>query len=282
MDWLNELVLLFPSGAIAVAERGLMFQATLFMLMVAVPVFILIFFFAWHYRAGNKKAKYTPDWAHSNLEELIWWAIPLEIILVLGALTWTSTHELDPKRPLVGGTPLVVEVVALDDKWLFIYPEENIATANYVAMPVDVPVRFKITADAPMNSFWIPALGGQMYAMTGMVTELNLIANEAGEFYGRSANYSGEGFIKMKFVAEAMPKDEFDSWALGARASPNLLDQQEYVRLKEADLEEPYIYGEVDPYLFNDIVKKFMSPGTSLSPAAGRRGDASKSEVPYE
>ncbi len=264
MDWLNELVLLFPKGAIAIAERGLMFQATLFMLMVAVPVFILLFFFAWRYRdrgaiANQKQSapKYTPDWAHSNLEELVWWAIPLEIILVLGALTWSSTHELDPKRPLSGGPPLVVEVVALPDKWLFIYPEKNIATVNYVAMPVDVPVRFKITADAPMNSFWIPSLGGQMYAMTGMVTEINLIANEAGEFYGRSANYSGEGFIKMKFIAEAMPKDEFDSWALSTRASSSLLDQPEYVRLKEADTPEPITYAEVDPNLFDDIVMKF-------------------------
>src|SRR3569623_515220 len=135
MDWLNSLILLFPQGTIALAERNLMLQALMFMLVVAVPVFGLIFFFAWHYRAGNTTAKYTPDWAHSNLEELIWWAIPLEIVLILGALTWTSTHELDPRRALSDTPPIVIEAVALDWKLLFIYPELKIATLNYVEIP---------------------------------------------------------------------------------------------------------------------------------------------------
>jgi len=275
MDWLDHFVLLFPGGAIAVAERGLMFQALLFMLIVAVPVFALIFFFAWRYRdrgaIANQKPggpKYTPDWAHSNLEELIWWAIPLEIILILGALTWTSTHELDPRRALPGGEPLVVQVVALEDKWLFIYPKENIAAINYVVLPVNAPVTFKITADAPMNSFWIPSLGGQIYAMTGMVTELNLIANEVGHFDGRSANYSGEGFTKMKFIAEAMPKATFDSWVLSTRASSRFLDQQGYALLKQTDTTEPVMYGEVDPDLFDTIVGKFMA-GFETTPSSG-------------
>jgi cytochrome o ubiquinol oxidase subunit II len=258
MDWLSHFVLLFPSGAVALAERTLLFQATLFMLIVAVPVFILIFFFAWYYRAGNTKAKYTPDWAHSKMEELIWWAIPLEIILILGALTWTSTHELDPRRALSSEPPLVVQVIALDDKWLFIYPEENIATVNYVAMPVDKPVEFKVTADAPMNSFWIPALGGQIYAMTGMVNELNLVANKAGKFDGRSANYSGVGFAKMKFIAEAMPEAEFEQWMLGLRTSSLYLDAQEYSQMKEREISAPVLYSGVDPQLFDAIVMKFM------------------------
>jgi cytochrome o ubiquinol oxidase subunit 2 len=260
MDWLSNFVLLLPKGAIAAAELGLMYQATFFMLIVAVPVLAITFFFAWHYRASNTKAAYTPDWEHSKLEELIWWAIPLEIVLIVGALTWTSTHELDPRRPLDSalGKPLVVQVVALDSKWLFIYPEQKIATVNYVAIPAGKPVQFEVTADAPMNSFWIPALGGQIYAMTGMVNELHLIATNPGKFDGKSANYSGDGFAKMKFIAEAKTQEDFDAWVRSTRALTSELSQPEYVRLKEADTPEPLMYGEVDQYLFNDIVMKFM------------------------
>lgn len=261
MDFLSGFAVLNPSGAIGLAERGLMLQATLFMLIVAVPVFVLLFFFAWHYRAGNKKAKYTPDWAHSRLEELIWWAIPFEIILILGALTWTSTHQLDPRAPLEGGDPLVVQVVALDWKWLFIYPEQNIATVNYVRMPVDRPVRFEITADAPMNSFWIPSLGGQIYAMTGMVNHLNLVATEEGKFAGASANYSGEGFAKMKFVAEATSQENFDAWVGRVQLLPYALTPANYALLAEPGTEvAPLYYGTVEEKLFDEIVAKFNDP----------------------
>lgn len=259
MDWLNNLVLLFPSGAIALAERGLIFQATLFMLIVAVPVFGLIFFFAWWYRQGNTKAKYTPDWAHSNMEELIWWAIPLEIVLILGALTWGSTHELDPRRPLSNVPPVVIEAVALEDKWLFIYPEEKIATVNYLQIPAGRPVLFKITADAPMNSFWIPALGGQMYAMTGMVNELNLIADKEGTFAGGSANYSGAGFVKMKFMTDAVSPNDFDSWVGEMQTKSLMLGQTEYEKLaRPSEDTAPTSYGTIDPNLFDSIVMKFM------------------------
>jgi cytochrome o ubiquinol oxidase subunit 2 len=267
MDWLNHFVLLFPQGSIAVAERGLMVQATLFMLIVAVPVFALVFFFAWHYRASNTKAKYTPDWAHSNLEELIWWAIPLEIILILGALTWSSTHELDPKRPLSVEPPIVIQAVALDWKWLFIYPDERIATVNYVVLPVGKQVRFDITADAPMNSFWIPSLGGQIYAMTGMVTSLHLQANEAGRFDGRSSNYSGEGFAKMKFVAEAMPEAEFNEWLSRGHTSQRSLDSSSYAELlKPSVVEEPMSFGYVAYNFFDTIVMKYMYMPTMQHP----------------
>jgi cytochrome o ubiquinol oxidase subunit 2 len=258
-EFLSNLVLLNPQGAVGVAERGLMIQATLFMLIVAVPVFVLIFFFAWYYRAGNKKAKYTPDWAHSNMEELIWWAIPLEIVLVLGALTWSSTHALDPKRPLSDTPPIVIEAVALDWKWLFIYPEQNIATINEVVFPAGTPIRFKITADAPMNSFWIPALGGQIYAMTGMVTELNLIADREGEFAGRSANYSGEGFAKMNFIAKAVVDEQFSDWIAGIRDSSPSLDEKMYQELRKPSTEPaPLYFSRFEPGLFDNIVMQFM------------------------
>ena len=258
MDLLSGFALLDPAGAIGAAELKLMVQAMLFMLIVAVPVFILLFFFAWYYRAGNTKAKYMPDWEHAKVDELIWWAIPFEIVLILGALTWTSTHELDPPRPLVGDPPLVVQVVALEWKWLFIYPEQGVATVNYLAMPVGRPVQFQITADAPMNAFWIPKLGGMLYAMTGMTNTLHLVADEAGEYQGLSSNYSGEGFAHMKFVAEAMPPQEFDQWVLSTKTSSRFLTWHEYEHLAEPSVGEPAYYSEVENNLYNTIVMQFM------------------------
>lgn len=254
-----------PKGAIGLAERTLMLHAVEFMLIVAIPVYVLLFFFAWRYRAGNKKAKYLPNWEHGKLEELVWWVIPLEIILVLGALTWSSTHALDPHKPLQGGPPLVVEAVALEWKWLFIYPEQDIATLNYVVMPVDRPVEFKITADAPMNSFWIPRLGGQIYAMTGMTTRLNLVANEPGVYQGLSANYSGDGFAKMKFAASAVTQEAFSEWAAGAKAGAEALTFAEYKMLAEPSTPTgPLAYASVAPGLFDAIIKQYMDERTPL------------------
>ncbi|HEV8677208.1 MAG TPA: COX aromatic rich motif-containing protein [Candidatus Paceibacterota bacterium] len=272
MDWLSRFVLLFPQGSVALSERDLMLQAFLFMLIVAVPVFGLIFFFAWRYRdrgaAANEKPDaplYTPDWAHSYLEELIWWAIPLEIVLVLAALTWGSTHALDPRKPLSAEPPLVVEVVALDWKWLFIYPEQNIATLNYLEIPAGRPVEFKVTADAPMNSFWIPSLGGQIYAMTGMVNTLNLEAEAPGRFDGRSANYSGIGFADMQFVTQADATSTFDAWVSSVQQKYPALDSASYAALAKPATSSPASFGSVSPGLFGTIVGKF----TSGEPAGG-------------
>lgn len=249
-----------PKGLVATEERALIFHALLLMLIVVVPVFILAFAIAWHYREGNNRAVYTPDWEHSVLEELIWWAVPLEIILVLGALTWTSTHQLDPRVPLPGGAPLVIQVVALDWKWLFIYPEQGIAAVNQVEFPAGVPVEFNITADAPMNSFWIPQLGGQIYAMTGMVNKLNLVAGEPGVFQGGSANYSGEGFAQMKFTATAATRSDFDAWVAAAKQSPQTLTAQEYYRLSAPGAAAPALYAFGAKNFYNSLVDKFMGP----------------------
>lgn len=264
MDLLSVFAVLDPKGVIGLAERTLLVQATLFMLIVAVPVLFLTFFFAWYYRAGNTKAKYTPDWAHSNMEELIWWAIPLEIVLVLGALTWSSTHELDPPKPIGEAAPLVVQVVALDWKWLFIYPEQEVATVNYVALPVERPVKFEITADAPMNAFWIPRLGGMIYAMTGMATTLHLVANEPGQYEGMSSNYSGEGFAHMRFVAEAMPRDAFEQWVGHTKTSSLYLDWQEYKQLAEPSVPPGVlVYAGVEQGLFSRVMMQFMGHETA-------------------
>lgn len=255
MDILNAFAVLAPAGPVALAERGLMVTATLFMLIVIVPVLGLLFFFAWRYRASNKKARYAPDWHYGRMEELVWWAIPLEIILILGALTWSSTHALDPRAPLPGGEPLVVQVVALEGKWLFIYPRQDIATVNHLALPVGRPVRFDITADAPMNSFWIPQLGGQVYAMTGMVNPLHLQASRPGRYKGLSANYSGEAFADMRFVAEAMPEAAFEEWVAAQGALPTELDETAYQQLVHDGGSSGY--GGVSPGLYNMIVSQF-------------------------
>ena len=260
MDFLGAFAVLDPAGTIALAERSLMVQAVFFMLIVAVPVYFLIFFFARWYRAGNTKAKYLPNWEHAKVDELIWWAIPFEIVLVLGALTWFSTHELDPRKPLATShSPLVVQVIALEWKWLFIYPEEDIASVNYVRFPLNKPVQFKITADAPMNSFWIPELGGQIYAMTGMVTTLNLMANEEGRFVGMSANYSGVGFAQMRFVAEAVHQEKYDAWVEEVKTSSSTLRWGAYNTLATPSVaNQPAQYGSVELGLFDSIIMKFI------------------------
>ncbi len=256
------ITVLDPKGMIALAEKNLLITATLLMMIVIIPVFIMLFAFAWRYRAGNTKAKYTPEFTHSVPLEFVWWTIPIIIITILGVITWKSTHDLDPYRPLVGDVkPMKIQVVALDWKWLFIYPDQNIATVNVVAIPVDVPIRFEITADAPMNSFWIPALGGQIYAMAGMNTKLNLIANEVGDYPGSSANFSGAGFSGMKFVTQARTQVEFDEWVISVKESPRVLTQAEYDILALPSENNPIaLYSTAIEGLFESIIMKFMAP----------------------
>ena len=192
-------VLMSPSGDLALQQRNLIIDSVLLMLLIIVPVIALTLLFAWHFRASNKKADYDPDWDHSTMLELLIWSAPLLIIIALGALTWVSTHKLDPYRPLdriadgrpvpADVKPLTVVVVALDWKWLFIYPEQGIAAVNDLAAPVDRPIQFKITASSVMNSFFIPALAGQIYAMPNMETQLQAVMNKPGDFEGFSANY---------------------------------------------------------------------------------------------
>jgi cytochrome o ubiquinol oxidase subunit 2 len=248
-----------PAGLIANEERGLMIHAVLLMLIVIIPVFILAFSIAWHYRASNTEAVYTPTWENSAMEELIWWAIPLEIVLVLGALTWQSTHQLDPKKPLTSTEPpLVVQVVALDWKWLFIYPSLGVASLNQLEIPVGRPIEFDITADAPMNSFWIPQLGGQIYAMTGMVNKLNLIADKQGVYRGGSANYSGDGFAAMQFTATAESPAQFDAWVQSAKLSNEHLTNATYDTYALPGTSTPVTFGSVEDNLYNKVVAKFI------------------------
>ena len=262
-----NLEVMNPSGDIAVQQSHLILVATGLMLLIIVPVIALIILFAWRYRKSNTAAIYTPDWDHSTKLELVIWGAPLLIIIALGLITWISTHVLDPYRPLqrldanrpipANTKPLIVQVVALDWKWLFIYPEQGIATVNELVTPVDVPVRFKITASTVMNSFYIPALAGQIYAMPGMVTTLNAVLNKPGQFTGFSANYSGAGFSDMRFKYYGKSAVDFDKWVAATRAGGGKLERADYLELEKPSERAPVRrYGSVASDLYDAIVNR--------------------------
>jgi cytochrome o ubiquinol oxidase subunit 2 len=268
-------VVMNPSGDIAAQQAHLIVVSMVLMLLIVVPVIALIVLFAWRYRKSNSeagRAVYTPDWDHSTLLELVIWSAPLLIIIALGAVTWISTHTLDPYRPIkrldgaravaVDVKPLVVEVVALDWKWLFIYPELGIATVNELAAPVDVPIAFKITASSVMNSFYIPALAGQIYAMPGMETKLHAVINKPGVFDGFSANYSGAGFSGMRFKFHGVNPAEFDKWVETVKASGKSLGREGYLQLEKPSERDPVQrFGTVDPELYGAIVNRCVDSG---------------------
>jgi cytochrome o ubiquinol oxidase subunit 2 len=261
-----DLVVLHPFGAVAAQQGHLIVVSTVLMLLIVVPVLALTFFFAWRYRQ-SANATYSPDWDHSTALELVIWAAPLLIIIALGAVTWINTHTLDPYRPLsrldasrpipAGVKPLTVEVVALDWKWLFIYPDLGIATVNELAAPVDVPIDFKITASSVMNSFFIPALAGQIYAMPGMQTELSAVINKAGDYEGFSANYSGAGFSGMHFKFRGVTQAEFDHWVRTVRAGGQSLTNDDYAQLERPSEREPvHRYSTVANGLYDAILNQ--------------------------
>lgn len=258
----HDLAVLNPEGLVGEQQRDLIVIATVLCLLVIVPVFVMTFGIAWRYRASNTKAVYEPDWDHSRVYETIWWGVPIAIISVLAVITWQSSHTLDPYRALESDVkPVRIQVVALQWKWLFIYPEEQIATVNYLQIPEKTPINFEITADAPMNSFWIPKLGSQVYAMAGMTTKLHLIANNQGEYRGSSANISGEGFADMTFMTKATTKVDFDSWVHSIRGRDEPLTQQRYDSLaKPTVLAEPRTYSLHETDLYDRVVMKYMTP----------------------
>lgn len=264
-----HIPVLQPRGEVASKERQLIFFALLLSVIVVLPVFVLTFMIVWRYRIGNKKAKYTPDVGGNRILETTWWLIPSVIIVALSILTWRSSHQLDPYRPLASNVkPIKIQVVALDWKWLFIYPDQRVASVNLVQFPTNVPVDFEITADAPMNSFWIPQLGGQVYAMSGMRTQLHLMASKNGDYRGSSANISGKGFAGMVFTARASSQADFNTWVTNAQHSTNALDQATYGTLAKPSERNPQTtYALTDENLYNDIVMKYMTPGDTSRPA---------------
>ncbi|MBV8465012.1 MAG: ubiquinol oxidase subunit II, partial [Burkholderiales bacterium] len=267
-----DMVVLHPFGDIAAQQSHLVVVSTYLMLLIIVPVIALTLFFGWRYRESNKDARYDPEWHHSTQLELVIWGAPLVIIIALGLLTWINTHTLDPYRQLARidakrtvdakVKPLEVDVVALDWKWLFIYPEQGIAMVNDLAAPVDRPIEFKITASNVMNSFYVPALAGQIYAMPGMETKLHAVINQAGDFDGFSANYSGAGFSNMRFKFHGMNNAQFDDWVKTAKQNGTALNAADYLELAKPSIKDPVRqYASVAPNLYNTILNRCVEPG---------------------
>ena len=256
--------ILDPRGPIASAQRLLLINSTEIMLVVVVPVILATLGFAWWYRASNPHASRATDEGYEGRVEFVVWSIPLLIVILLGGVIWISSHQLDPRAPILGkADPLRVEVVALDWKWLFIYPDQGVAAVNQLVIPIGTPVNFRLTSATVMNSFFVPQLGSQIYTMGGMTTHLNLLADHPGEYPGFSANFSGDGFADMRFVAKAVAADDFKSWVAQVRGSGAALDNAAYAALaKPSKAVPPTTYRSVDPRLFDHIIEQTLSgPG---------------------
>ncbi|URJ30131.1 ubiquinol oxidase subunit II [Blochmannia endosymbiont of Camponotus sp.] len=259
----NDLVLLYPKGQIGIEERSLILTAFGLMLTIVVPVIVMTIFFTVKYRASNiKNIQYDPNWANSRKIEFVIWFVPILIIIFLGVLTWKSTHKLDPKKPIVSYPvqPIVIDVISLDWKWLFIYPKQNVAVINELVFPKCIPIKFNVTSNSVMNSFFIPQLGGQIYAMAGMHTELNLIANEVGRYKGVSSNFSGQGFSSMKFtVFVTKTEKEFEQWIQKVqKSSYHINNMSIYEELAKPSEHHPIIYfSNVHSNLFYNVINKF-------------------------
>lgn len=258
----DYISVLFPKGIIAFEERNLLLIIQAIMLLVILPVYLFTFIFSWKYRAYNSKATYDPDLVDSRFAEYVWWGIPFIFTAIIAFLTWHKTYELDPYKPIASDKkPLNIQVVALQWKWLFIYPEEKIASVNFFQFPEKTPLHFEITSDAPMNSFWIPHLGGQIYAMPKMRTELNLIADEQGEYRGSSANLSGVGFAGMHFIAKASSEAEYKEWVESAKKSSSDLTVETYKKLAAPSQNNPVeLFQLKEQNLFDKIIMKYMKP----------------------
>lgn len=248
-----------PKGPIADEQMFLIILCAAVMLIVVVPVTIMGVWFPLRYGKGKRTEEYQPDWEHSNKIEAVVWGIPVLIIIALATITWITSHSLDPRQPIESDKPtMVVQVVAMDWKWLFIYPEQGIASINEMAMPVNTPVEFLVTSDTVMNSFFIPQLGTQIYAMSGMENRVHLMADEAGTYRGFSANYSGFGFAGMKFDAIATDQAGFEAWVAKVKAAPQILDESELAHLREKSRDvAPIHYASVNPLLFSEIIERY-------------------------
>ncbi|MFO1029232.1 MAG: ubiquinol oxidase subunit II [Acetobacteraceae bacterium] len=263
---------LSPEGPIGAANRQIMLNALGIMLVIVVPTILAALVFAWWFRESNTKARYRPGFAYSGRIELIVWSIPIMVILFLGGVIWIGSHELDPATPIQSqNKPLNVQVVSLDWKWLFIYPDQGVASVNDLVVPAGVPVRFMLTSDTVMNAFFIPQLGSMIYTMNGMVTQLHLQADRPGDYYGLSTMFSGDGFPDMHFIAHSVPADAFEKWVAGARGNGPALDQAGYADLQRRKSRvQPFTYRSVDPHLFEMIATQKIPPGPG--PDAGRGG----------
>ena len=245
-----------PHGPVGKAERLILLDATAIMLAVGVPVILLTFCFAWWFRSGNRRAQYRPEWEYSGRIEMIVWSIPALVILFLGGIAWIGAHDLDPPAPLKSGVaPVEVQVVSVDWRWVFIYPQQGIASVDRLTVPAGVPIHFRLTSTSVMNSFFIPQLGSQIYTMPGMTTQLNLLADHPGTYPGLSSQFSGDGFSDMRFDVVAVSAAEFQSWSDRTHAAGGVLDRPTFEQLARPSSEHAVrTYGEVTTGLFNSIV----------------------------
>lgn len=264
--------LLNPKGVIAFEERKLFFDTLALMLIVVLPVIVMSFTFVYHYQASHRIKDYKPNWSHNHFLESLWWGIPCVIIVVLAGLTWKKTHELDPFKPIPGlhAKPMLIEAIALPWKWLFIYPEQNIATMNDLVIPVEQPVEFWFTTDnVPMSAFLIPQLGSQIYTMAGMRTRLNLIANQTGHYEGLNTQFNGDGFSDMHFSVEVVDLKQFQKWLAEVKKSPqHLTDQTYHELLKPSIKEKPQFFSTVTKDLFNRVLMLYMNSYGTEHPRA--------------
>lgn len=258
-----------PAGPVAADDTQILIDATLIMLAIIVPTILLAFWVAWKYRASNAKAEYLPYWSYSGRVEAVVWSIPILTIMFIGGVIWIGTHRLDPFRPLPSPVPPVeVQVVSLDWKWLFIYPEQGIATVNQLVVPAGVPVRFRITSASVLNVFFVPRMGSMIYAMPGMVSELNLQADRPDMMMGQSAHFSGDGFSDMQFTVRSVPPAQFAAWTRSARGGP-VLDLAGYRRLmQQSHNVPPTVFRAVDPRLFHAIATQRIPPAPGPEPGS--------------
>ncbi len=254
---------LVPMGSVGAGEKTILIDSLAIMLAIVVPTIAATLAFAWWYRASNTRARYHPDFVYSGRIELVVWAIPLMTIMLLGGVAWIGSHELDPAAPLPSKTPpLEIQGVSLDWKWLFIYPQQRVATVNQLVIPAGTPVHFSLTSASVMNAFFVPQLGSMIYTMNGMTSKLNLDADQPGTFYGQSSHYSGDGFSDMHFDVRALAPDQFAAWVAATRGHGPSLDSGSYAKLAKQSLNvAPFTYGDADPALYAAIVTQKLPPG---------------------
>ncbi|WP_352731967.1 ubiquinol oxidase subunit II [Mesorhizobium sp. M0460] len=259
-----------PKGVVGIADKTILIDSLAIMLAIVVPTIAATFAFAWWYRASNTKATYLPDWEYSGRIEFIVWAIPILVIMLLGGVAWIGSHDLDPAKPLASNTPpLEVQAVSLDWKWLFIYPNQRVASVNQLVVPAGTPIHFSLTSASVMNAFFVPQLGSMIYTMNGMTTQLNLRADAPGTFRGLSSHYSGDGFSDMHFDVRAVPAEQFSAWIDATRSTGPSLDAESYAALARQSVNAtPFTFGEADPDLFEQIVTQQLPPGPG--PQTGR------------
>lgn len=263
----DKALVVHPKGIIAHQELVLIITNILLMLLIIVPTYILLFVIVWKYCIQRKNIKYDPNHSYGPIGELIMWGLPSIVVAIMAIVTWNATHKLNPYKPIESDIkPLAIQVVALNWKWLFIYPEQGIATLNYFHIPERTPIHLKLTADAsPMNSFWIPQLSGQIYAMTGMTTQLYLMADAPGEYVGREVEINGEGYADMTFPAKSTSQEDFDNWIKQVKQSPLQLTEERYKELvKPAVNKSIFLFSDVDQDLYQKIVHKYMYPAVPV------------------